>query len=624
MRFRYDINALRGIAVMAVLLFHYKAQYFNGGFSGVDVFFVISGYLMTRIIITSFNENGFSLRDFYSKRVKRIIPALAALVAIITFVGFFIYFPIDFKAMGENSISSLLFVSNILYWQNSDYFAPASDSNILLHTWSLSVEWQFYIIYPIVLVWLNKWMKDKNRYLSIYIALTLILCIVSIAVTYYNPTASFYLLPTRAWEMMIGGLAFYGENRIKNLKLRITIALIGYALIFYCILRMDNRVAWPGVHTLIPTLGTCMVIIADWNDWGIIKTPVSRFFGKISYSLYLWHWPVFVIAKYVGLIGMSKNIIVLPSLMILSIGLAFLSYRYVESRTYSSRKIFKYSGGILMLTLLLMITNANALVFKTKSVELSNYARDHKKEMDAQFSTGKCFVNTNEDARKFRSAPCLCLSDSIKNILLIGDSHAAQLSSSLREVFSGMNIQLSQATASGCLPILPISGQSRCKDVINYVYYDYISKHASQINGVIICANWIDSHDDNATLVNNIKATLQLLDKYHIKAIIIGQNETYTMPYPYIAAWEYQLNIKLARKYVKPRSALVNDFLKYKLPSQYIDIYNSDSLPGISATGTPYMLDDHHVTHYGADLLIKKILSNQIAHAFLDSVARED
>jgi hypothetical protein len=257
-------------------------------------------------------------------------------------------------------------------------------------------------------------------------------------------------------------------------------------------------------------------------------------------------------------------------------------------------------------------------------VELSNYARDHKKEVDAQFSTGKCFVNTNEDARKFKSTSCLCLSDSIKNILLIGDSHAAQISSSLREVFFDMNIQLSQATASGCLPILPVNGQSRCKDVINYVYYDYIAKHAHQIDGVIISANWIDSHDDNVTLLNNIMATLRLLDKYHIKTIIIGQNETYTIPYPYIAAWEYQLNTKLARKYIKPRSTLLNDFLKSKLPSQYVDIYNSDSLPGISTTGTPYMLDDHHVTSYGADLQVKKILSNQISRDFLQTLVRKD
>src|SRR4051812_13526812 len=171
--FRYDINVLRAFAILGVMFFHYKVPLFQGGFSGVDIFFVISGYLMSRIIINSIDRREFSFKDYLGKRLKRIVPALLFLIFVLAIVGFFLYLPEDYKINQKNATSSLLFFSNISYFLNSNYFDPSSDTNILLHTWSLSVEWQFYLIYPFFLLLLYRLIKNRRLLLLFFIAFTL-------------------------------------------------------------------------------------------------------------------------------------------------------------------------------------------------------------------------------------------------------------------------------------------------------------------------------------------------------------------------------------------------------------------------------------------------------------------
>lgn len=616
MKFRYDINALRAISILAVLFFHYKVKGFGGGFTGVDVFFVISGYLMTDIINKSINNETFTLQSFYAKRLQRIAPALLALLAFVCVVGFFMYFPTDFNTAGKNLISSALFTSNLWYWQSSNYFAPASDNNIVLHTWSLSVEWQFYLLYPIILAFLIKSVRNERVLRTIFWVSTILLAIVSFAVTRYNATASFYLFPTRSWEMLAGGAAFYLQNKIRNNPLKLLTALLGYMMIFAGIVILKKDMAWPGIYTLIPVTGAVLVIIANVNNLKILQTKASVFFGKISYSLYLWHWPVYVIAKYVGLFGMLSNVVVVTILTIVSILLAYLSLSYIEQKKYQAKHLLISMFSFSAIVGLLILTDANKVLFKEESLKLSNYEKDNKEKIDSLFSAGKCFLSNVHTFNNYNKEACLCTVDSVKNILLIGDSHAAHLAASLKDTFAVMNINLAQAMASGCLPVLNAQGQSQCKDLINYIYKDYLPEHAAKYDAVIISGHWIGAANKEA-LVKDLRATIRFLHDLHLKTVILGQTESYSIPYPFIVAWGYQLNKKLDNLFIQPETGVFNDYLRQNLKDDYVDIYNQDSIPGILANGVPYIFDKDHLSKEGAVLRVRKMFEQPLFESML-------
>jgi peptidoglycan/LPS O-acetylase OafA/YrhL len=619
MKFRYDINAGRAIAVTGVLLFHYHVPFFSGGFSGVDVFFVISGYLMSKIILNSLRDEKFSVWNFYGKRAKRIVPALLFLVLGLTIIDFFVYFPVDYQQSSKNAASSVLFLSNFFYWQHSNYFDPASDTNILLHTWSLSVEWQFYLLYPIILAVLYKFVKAKNRLFSIFVVSTVILFGLSLFITKISPTASFYLLPSRAWELLLGGVAFYAEGYVKDVRLKKALAIIGYLSIFVCFVFLNSLMKWPGIYTAVPVLATFFILISNYNDFKILKVEAVQMLGKISYSLYLWHWPVYVIAQYVGFdIGKPVAIVLLITISIL---LAYLSYRFIEKPDLSNKSIVAGMVVFTLVTLFFGNINTNSILFKSKSIEISGYAKNHAKDIRAQFSTGCCFVTSEVSGiTSFNKKQCLNIVPNQKNILLIGDSHAAQFSESMRELLAKRNINLNQATASGCFPLIQAKGKSRCAELINYIYNDFIVHNAPAIDGVIISANWIDSKDSPEVLSNNLQKTIEYLEKYHLSVIVVGQNETYKVPFPSIAARDYQYNSDNRINYLNSNSTDINDFLKKRFPQYYIDVYNKFPLSKLSATDVPYMIDQNHFSKYGTDVMADSILSDKKAEKFLSKI----
>lgn len=625
MKFRLDINTLRSIAVLSVVFFHYRILHFQGGFSGVDVFFVISGYLMTRIISEALDQGNFSLKDFYAKRLKRISPALLLLVGTVLLIGFFITFPIDYRETVKNSIASIFFVSNMLYWKNANYFAGPSENNVLLHTWSLSVEWQFYLLYPVFLVYLRKITKSHRTFIWIFSGITLLLTLISFAVTRYDLSASFYFFPTRSWEMLVGGIAFFTEGVLKDNRKKVLVAISGYIFILYSAVLMNKSLAWPGFYTLIPVIGTFLVIFANMNKLTILgldlmKSAVVQFIGKISYSLYLWHWPVFVIALYIGI---PRNWTNLSAEILLSFVLAFLSYRYVETIKYSgSKKILLSMGALSAVATMVMFTNANSIMFKSRSIQLSQYEHDHRQQLDKELRVGECFLLNGNTINDFNCKTCLGINDSTKNVLLIGDSHAAGLTYILGKTFAKMGIQLNQATATGCRPLIPFDGLEGCKDFMTYIYYDYLVKHASEIDGVIITAKWINE-SDQVTLLKRIETTLHFLDSLHLKYIVIGQSEVYTMSYPYIAAWENEFNTELSKKYILAQSTETNIFLKEHLKSSYVNIYNN-SAPQPSPNAEPYMFDYNHITSYGAKIAVEKILADSIGSKFITAIRNSE
>lgn len=622
MKFRYDINALRAIAVLGVIFYHFKIPYFSGGFSGVDVFFVISGYLMSRIIISSIDKNVFSFQEFYGKRIKRIVPALLFLVFIITLLGFFFYFPKDYMINEKNAASSVLFLSNFFYWKTSNYFTEASN-NILIHTWSLSVEWQFYLLYPVILYYFNKIVKSKKKYTLFFTITTVIIFLCSIAYSAHHNNAAFYLLPSRSWEMMIGGIAFLSESFITEFRYKKIGAFLGYGLILLCFLLLDSNRLWPGVYTLIPVLATFLVMVSNANSFKILKYKVVQFIGNISYSLYLWHWPVYVTALYLGI---EMTIVNITVMVLVSILLAYISYRYIESIQFNTDKGMKLALALMVLLVAITATigyvDLNHIMFKPKALKIANYKTDHEDEIRKQYREDVCFITFKTGFKGFNKTICLGSKAGKKNILLIGDSHAAHLYQSLQESLEKNNINITQATVAGCYPVSEPEGSQPCQDLMGYMYNDFIKYNPNKIDGVIISCNWIEhiscKNDKDWEL---LKSTINYFTRKNIKIILIGQSERYNVPYAFIKAKEEQFNINIRQQYIFKQGYSVNLFLKKNLEPYYVDIYNEGPIiPPLSPNDVPYMFDESHFTKYGADLTVQKIFANHLAKKFISSI----
>ncbi|WP_394184356.1 acyltransferase family protein [Pseudoalteromonas tetraodonis] len=452
MKFREDINGLRAIAVIAVVLFHFNPSWMPGGFAGVDVFFVISGFLMTGIIFKGIEQENFSILKFYVARANRIIPALAILCLVTIVFGWFYLIPSDYEMLGKHVSSSISFISNIIYWGESGYFNTSSQKKWLLHTWSLSVEWQFYIIYPIVLVSLKRFftINTMKKLLLISTLLGFVFCIIA---TVKWPTPAYFSLPTRAWEMMLGGLAFLYPFNLKE-KNKTLIFWLGVIFILGSYVFITKDTPWPGYLAIFPVLGSFLIIQAQSNSIFIS----NNFFQKIgawSYSIYLWHWPIVVAISY---FSFNKNYIYLG--LILSILLGFLSHKYIEKIKFNNdfNSYFSYLKCkplyILLFTILIgyYISYSNGVM---------PHHTDHLIKVNAQSENRNPYKCMQEE--KF---PCYIGNrDNIKAII-IGDSHADAVTTSLSSVFNLKESGIIALTKSSCpfiLNVMSTKGGDDCK-----------------------------------------------------------------------------------------------------------------------------------------------------------------
>lgn len=331
MQFRKDINGLRAIAVIAVVLFHFNASWLPGGFAGVDVFFVISGFLMTRIIFKGLTAESFSLLGFYTARAKRIIPALTCLCIVLLVFGWFFLTPNDYIELGKHVGSSIGFFSNFIYWSESGYFASASHDKWLLHTWSLSAEWQFYIIYPIFLILIKRTASINFMRYAVLIG-TGIGFVFCVLMTYKWPDASYYLLPTRAWEMMLGGVAYLFPLSLQR-KSKVWLEYLGIVLIVASCIFISKDNLWPGALAAIPVLGAFFILQAN-NNSILINNKLCEMIGLWSYSIYLWHWPIVVSLAYFQVDSIIYG-------LMLSVMLGAMSYYLIEksAKHYSKFKL---------------------------------------------------------------------------------------------------------------------------------------------------------------------------------------------------------------------------------------------------------------------------------------------
>lgn len=450
--FRHDINALRALAVSSVLLYHFNVPFFKGGFSGVDVFYVISGYLMTKIILEGLAREQFSILTFYKKRIQRIVPALTFLVVVVLVFCFFTYMPDDYQEVAQNGSFSLLFVSNIAYSFVGSYFGNSADNNIFLHTWSLSVEWQFYLLLPVVLLYCNRYFKnDRQKYFNLCLIAIALIFAGSLVVTRYRPNMSFYMLPTRSWEMLAGALAFLTQINL-NRSIKKALSISGFIMLLAGVVFLDKSMKWPGFYTLIPVFATYLIIVCDISDFKLIRTQVVQFFGKISYSLYLWHWPIFVIGNYLGATSTPLNAFYG---ILLSILMGYLSFQFIETiNIRKNRYVLAATGSFAVIAFVCSLNYANSSVFKRNTVIIADYEAINKSKHQKQFEVDSCFIRSKSTGLDtYSKQKCLPFQKGRRNVLLLGDSHAAQFYQTLKAHFSAKGINLGHASAASCLPL---------------------------------------------------------------------------------------------------------------------------------------------------------------------------
>lgn len=413
--FRQDINGLRAWAVMAVVLYHFGIPLASGGFVGVDVFFVISGYLMTGIICSGLQREKFSVWQFYLARARRILPALIVVAMAVLVVGWFIMMPKEYQTVGRHVRESLTFSSNLRYLKESGYFDSDAHGKWLLHTWSLSVEWQFYVLLPVLLWAVWKLFPRRSALIGAHVVLLVASFATCVLLTERVPSKAFYVLQSRAWEMLLGGLVFLlGSTGRLSLGGRRFLEVAGFALIVGAIVGLDSASRWPGWLVLLPTTGAALVLLA-WREHSLWSGGrVMQWLGTRSYSIYLWHWPIVAALAYceqldsplwvgLGLVG--------------SLLLGMVSYAAVEvpARRLLSRVTPRRAAAFLLLALLVGVLAAQAVRRNGFPQRLPSAVA----EIEAQRSNRN--PRLNECLGKGKA--CIFGGEQVAAVLL-GDSHA--------------------------------------------------------------------------------------------------------------------------------------------------------------------------------------------------------
>jgi peptidoglycan/LPS O-acetylase OafA/YrhL len=430
MKYRREIDGLRAVAVLPVLFFHSGSEWFKGGFVGVDIFFVISGYLITSIILAEKEAGKFTLLTFYERRARRILPALFFVMLICLPFAWYWMLPYQLIDFGQSLIGVPVFSSNVVFWLQSGYFEAAAEKKPLLHTWTLAVEEQFYIIFPLLIIIF--WRRGKN-WLAVLFAVAAVASIGLAEWGWWNhPVPNFFLAPTRAWELLIGSLlaVYYPMLHRRRYLPPVSqlVSFAGFVLITYAIFNFDKDTPYPSTYTLIPTLGTALIILFSNPDTIVGRVLAHRWLvgiGLISYSIYLWHQPLFAFAR-------IRNFDVpnswLPSLLcVSSVVLAYLTWQYVErpfrDKQIVNRKVLFFSA-LSMSALMISI----GTVFILKDGYASRYPESDRYLASLSFSDQKWYVS-----RRFYDAQLSAFDARNPKIFIVGDSYAMDFVNSYSE-----------------------------------------------------------------------------------------------------------------------------------------------------------------------------------------------
>ncbi|MGB0960215.1 MAG: acyltransferase family protein [Halocynthiibacter sp.] len=392
LKYRAEIDGLRAVAVVPVVLFHAGFTAFSGGFAGVDIFFVISGYLITTILIDDLENKRFSLLHFYERRARRILPALTCVVTFCVIAAWVLMSPPDLKTFGRGLIGVAVFASNIVFWRSQGYFSDDSDLNPLIHTWSLAVEEQYYVFFPLFLM--LAWRLGRNKVFWLIVLFSAMSLGLSEWGWRNQASANFFLAPTRAWELFTGSIcAFILQNR--EVKPHNGLSLLGIAAIVFAIFAYDESTPFPSLYTLVPIIGVVLVILFAGNGTITAKALSTKpcvGIGLISYSAYLWHQPIFAFTR-LHQKSIDLPLLQVSFLILLSFGLAYLSWRYIEKPFRNPR--FLTRSFILSLSAIILFFMAVIGHFSKR------VSPNYEDFLAQKLSTADYVYFSNLDERKF-------------------------------------------------------------------------------------------------------------------------------------------------------------------------------------------------------------------------------
>ncbi|ARM34285.1 acyltransferase [Legionella longbeachae] len=489
--YRPDIDSLRAVAILLVLIFHAFPERLPGGFIGVDVFFVISGFLISSIIFKNLEKNQFNYLHFYARRIKRIFPALIVTLIGCYTIGWCLLFANEYKQLGKHIASGAFFISNFTLWNEAGYFDQSALTKPLLHLWSLAIEEQFYIFWPLLISFL--WKRKYNLFiLTVFIVLSFITNIIYIKT---NSVAGFYSPLSRFWELLIGGFLAYFKLYQPNYFARQANfqSILGVTFIAISALLLNQEKTFPGFWALLPTMGTFLIISGGpkaWINHTILKNKILVWIGLISFPIYLIHWPLLSFARIMT--GNSLKWEIRLFICLISVLGAWSIYCFIEKpvRYNLHKKPITISLALLLIlsgTLGFITYRYNGFHFRFPPLmnEINNYA-DY--DYRTVYREGSCFLKPNQSYDAFKTKSCTIGNPKYKSIFLWGDSHAAHLYPGLKEQLK-MTKSITQLTASACPPILGLNKSDRphCKKINDFVFQRIKEEKP---NEVILAARW--------------------------------------------------------------------------------------------------------------------------------------
>ncbi|TLS78407.1 acyltransferase [Mariprofundus erugo] len=634
--YRPEIDGLRAIAVVAVVMFH-AGLGVPGGFVGVDVFYVISGYLITSLILKELENKEFSLSGFWERRIKRIVPAMVVMIFTTLVVGWFLLLPDDYARLGKSVIWQVFFAANVNFWMGTGYFAGPSNEIPLLHTWSLAVEEQYYLLVPLLLMALYKIdLSHHRRVILVFFLLGMVLSLMlSVYAVRNHPSAAFYLLPSRAWELVLGGIIAVLPSTVSpsGSFARNLYTVAGMAGVVIPCWLYTKETPFPGMAAIFPCVGTAVFIWASRLTDSAPKLPVLAylitlrpivFVGLISYSLYLWHWPVLVYSNYWLLDDRSLEYTLL--LVGLSFFLSILSWKYIEKpfrkKTYfaNRRVVYAYGGGssLILLIMGLLIAGNQGIATRFSPAVIA----------DAEAKSDRIGVHELKavDVENDRLPVLGNTKLSQPSVLLWGDSHAMASALAFDELLKEKGLKGVQATASATAPVVQgywendFTNRQEVK-AFNSAVIAYVKRH--KIQNVILVAYWeYYSASRSATTINDaLVNTVKKLRELGAQPWIMLQ-----VPHP-----EFDVPKGLAMSHLfgvdlNSRLTLSSDWIGLgdgglatlnSMRGAGVKIINplpcflneSTSALTVELNGEPLFRDEHHLSSSGAKVLASCIRS---------------
>lgn len=627
MKYRREIDGLRALAVIPVIFFHAGFSLFSGGFVGVDIFFVISGYLITSILINEIDSGNFSIINFYERRARRILPALFLVMLVSAPLAWLWLIPADMLDFAQSYAAISVFSSNLLFWKESGYFDVATELKPMLHTWSLAVEEQFYVILPVLLLLL--W-----RFGTKVCVIVLSLCaVVSLLLAQWGslqaPSAAFYLLPFRWWELAFGSLtAFYmAKHNSAGLdpKFREAFCYLGLVLIGISLFSFDKHTPFPGFYALFPVVGTCLIILFCTEQSWLGKVLGSRLLvgiGLVSYSAYLWHQPVFALLKH--RLSAELNVAYTVLLVLFVFVLAYLSWRFVEQPFRNKQRINRSSIFSLALlgSLLIMLFGIVGHQTKGYSARYDNVL-DERITSFPRIDNGWCFYSVDTlSSLEVGEKGQHCLlgkKGAAKKALLFGDSFAGQYEPFWHKVANQLAVELNSVTTNWCFPAAgagfsgPLSSPAYQQCQLNRAF---LQQQAKDYDMVIVGGDWATVFNEKE--LDAVQELIRWLSS-EVKLVVImpspkrydqNVNALYVRSVFFKQPFDLSTVSSVADESAVRAQQQLGQFAEQF--SNVILINRSQLFAGdVSSEQVPYSADGGHISIYGSEAAAELFLSGQ-------------